>query len=510
MKNVNEQINRMKAMMTYGLQTEDKNKKQYSCVEYQRVGADGKMYGVVREGTKFYIKVSDKTTNVLKEDFNYVGGFMNRKSNEFTSYANALKNFEMKMTSLNEACGNKEPIIESWNPDKKEFLTLEATDKMKREIMRQRQIMSNAALINEKKNYEVDLLEACDCVGKECSASQKNNIKKEKAKTGEPTNNGGDPFTEPVGKEQKDSQKTNVKKEFKPVTEGEQTLSWNDNEDYLDTSNGTQIGDGKPFEEPLNSENDAEEGTVVEGAVMHNSDNQNTPTVGVGEIGDDNPFTERAKNGLQESEEDFMDDEEEGEETLYDDGDEEIDDFSSEEEFEEEPMDDEGIGADFEGEDDGIEARLSKIEELINKIASKLDVDDFSDDELYDEEGEGEESSDEFGEEEPEGEFGGEEEDMEDDEDEYEVFESVNFKKAVKEDKLDYFGKHPAYAKKPMKLPSKDHQEKEGYYDMNDESAKGEKPFGIDKGDSNPFTISPEAIENAIQESIKKIFKKKI
>lgn len=491
MKNVNDQISRMKAMMTYGLQTEGKNNYTYSCIEYKRVGADGKTYGVIREGAKFYIKVADKTSNIVKEDFNYIGGFMNRKDNEYSSYANALKNFEMKMSSLQEAYGNKEPIIESWNPDKKEFLTLEATDKMKREIMRQRQIMSNTALISEKKNYEVDLDESCERVDKECSDSQKNNIKKEKAKTGEPTGNGGDPFTKQADKKQKDSQKTNIKNEYKPVTESEHTLSWNDNEDYLDTSNGTEIGDGKPFDEPLNSEKDAEEGTVVEGAVMHNSDNQNSPEVGVGEIGDDTPFTEKAKNELQESEEDFIDDSEE------EFGDE---DFSDEEDFEEE-LDDEPMDYEdeLESEDNDIESRLSKIEDLISKIASKMGVDDFEDEPLYDENGDEEEPTD-----------GDDFEEDTDDEDEYEVFESVNFKKAVKEDKLDCFGKHPAYRKKPMETPQSSHQEKEGYYDMNDDSAKSEQPFGSQIGDSKPFDISPEAIENAIQESIKKLFKKKI
>ena len=60
MSKINSQLDRMKAMMTYGLQTESK-KDSYNSVEYQREGADGKLYGIVREGTKFYIKVSDKT-----------------------------------------------------------------------------------------------------------------------------------------------------------------------------------------------------------------------------------------------------------------------------------------------------------------------------------------------------------------------------------------------------------------------------------------------------------------
>ena len=82
----------------------------------------------------------------------------------------------------------------------------------------------------------------------------------------------------------------------------------------------------------------------------------------------------------------------------------------------------------------------------------------------------------------------------------------------MNEDKLDYFGKHPAYQKEPMELPTKDHQEKPDYYDMNDDSVKNDSSYGQQIGSSAPFEIDPQSIENAIAESIKRIFgnKKKI
>ena len=52
--NANEQLSRMKSLMNYGLQTESKQP-QYSSVEYKKLAADGKTYGIVREGTKFFI-----------------------------------------------------------------------------------------------------------------------------------------------------------------------------------------------------------------------------------------------------------------------------------------------------------------------------------------------------------------------------------------------------------------------------------------------------------------------
>ena len=545
MSKFNSQLDRMKSMMTYGLQESKKNT-SYNSVEYQREGADGKLYGIVREGTKFYIKVSDKTKGALKEDFNYIGGFRNRKDNEYSSYANALKQFDIKMISLKEAKGNTKLMVESWNPENNERMMVEATASMQREIARQRQIMGNAATIFESRNnYSVELMkEGQDKVDAACKEIEKKNIKGEKHDCcGDVTCNGGDPFTEKA-KDGEDSegvqatQKTNIGKAQKPVTEGEQVLGWNNNADYLDTSHGTEVGDDAPFTEGEGTEKDLNNGTVAEGVAMHTQgDNQNSPAVGTGEIGDDAPFDEKAKNELQEG-------------CFNEGGEEPLDDFGAEDEFDIEGGEEEPFGAeeDFGGEEDtfgepiegevdfeselgeepvedefggDIEARISAMEELLNKIAEKIGVDTFEDDNLYDDaEGESEEGGEEsFGEEPVEDEFGGEEESFggeeepEVEEEQVRYFESKNYRKLMmKEDKLDYFGKHPAYQKEPMELPSNKHQEMPDYYDMNDDSVENEKPYGQEIGDSAPFEIDPQAIENAIAESIKRILgnKKKI
>lgn len=542
MNNVNNQLNRMKAMMTYGLKTENKNS-SYNSIEYQREGADGKLYGIVREGTKFYIKVSDKTKGALKEDFNYIGGFRNRKDNEYTSYANALKQFDLKMVSLKEAKGNTKLMVESWNPENNEKLMVEATASMQREIARQRQIMGNAATIFESRNnYSVEMMnEGCEKVDKACKAIEKSNLKGEKKHDccGDVTCNGGDPFTEKA-KDGEDSegvqttQKTNIGKAEKPVTESEQVLGWNDNADYLDTSHGTEVGDDAPFTEGEGTEKELDNGTVAEGVAMHTQgENQNSPAVGVGEVGDDAPFTEKADNELQEG---FFHNPELGDDEQLDDTPEEVvlDGEDAEDEFdfeveddldgiddfgdEEESFGDEEVEADFESDLDepAIESESdvvtrAEFDELMAKldaIAEKLGVDVFEDGDLYDSKSEGEESSEEDADD-----LGGEEESFEDEEDEFEVYESRNYRKMMmKEDKLDMFGKHPAYQKEPMELPSNDHKEMQDYYDMNDESVENEQPYGQQIGDSAPFEIDPKAIENAIAESIKRILgdKKKI
>ena len=75
--------------------------------------------------------------------------------------------------------------------------------------------------------------------------------------------------------------------------------------------------------------------------------------------------------------------------------------------------------------------------------------------------------------------------------------------------KLNDFGKHPAYQKKVMELPRKDFNEFPGYYDMNDDSVRNDSPYGEKIGDGAPFEITPEKINNAISESIKKLGLKK-
>ena len=507
MSKFDKELDRMRAMMNFGLKTEDKN--QYKSVEYQRLGADGKMYGIVREGTKYYIKVSNDANSTLKENFDYVGGFRNRKDYEYSSYANALKNFDMKMKSIKESKKDvKDVITESWNLDTKKGWTTETTEKMRNEIERQREIMNNAKKIFESKgkpystNVEINLFESkvneaksCDKVDSECSNTQKNNIKKESPKQGDATSVNGNPFTEEPKSEDMD------------LNESEQVLGWNDNKDYLDTSHGTEIGDGSPFNEEPHSESEMNNGVIDEGVAMHNSQNQNSPEVGTSEVGDTAPFEKKVTNELSESsycEEDDveMDDFESEEEPM--------DDFESEEEVSiDEPMEDEDGEFEMEIEtedfDDDMESRISAMEDLLSKIAEKLGVDSFEDDSLYDDE-----SMDDFESEDDEIDF---EDDFEDDEDDFEVYESVNYRKMMNklnEDRLDYFGKHPAYQKEPMGLPSNSHQEKEGYYDMNDDSVKNDSAYGQSIGSGAPFEIDPQTIENSIAESIKRIMKKKI
>ena len=52
---------------------------------------------------------------------------------------------------------------------------------------------------------------------------------------------------------------------------------------------------------------------------------------------------------------------------------------------------------------------------------------------------------------------------------------------------LHDFGKHPGYRKKPMNLPDNNEVAPNGARDWNDDSTKGNEPFGKQIGSSAPF-----------------------
>lgn len=477
--NVKDQLNRMKGLMTYGLQTE--NKTPYASVEFSKKGADGTLYGIIREGNKYYIKSCDGgKKGLVKEDYSYIGGFRNRKDYEYTSYANALKQFDLKMASLREANDpQKKVVIESWNPDKQEMLTVEATDKMRKEIARQRQIMGNVSRISEGKDcpqcgvggnpFTIDAEKYFEDLPK--TDNEKTNINKPKDEAPKERKSKGGKVKANEGKLGKaiTNEEKVCKKCGKPCGKcncdecgdmpelEEEVLGWNDNYEYMDKSHGTKIGDSAPFDSKTARNIDDKKGPVTDtepdmkngvvesyhGTAMHTSQNQNSPEVGTKGRGGakkvDEPFDDSNKE-VNEEIEDFGDDIEDDDVDLNDDFEGEDDnDFGGEEEFGaddelggdedfDEPVEDEEDTA-IEVEPDGIEDRLNKLEDLIGKIADKLGVDEFQDEELYPDE---EEDDDDEDFDEDEDDFEDDEDDFEDedeeDDDDDEIFESRSYR----------------------------------------------------------------------------------
>ena len=141
--NNSEELDTMKRLINYGKVEESVNTGALTPrVEYSTVGADGKTYGIIRECNKFYIKVAPKkNTKVLAEDFDYIGGFMNKKENEYPTYSMASKQFDLKMMSLNEAYSVKQPVTQFKETEDSEW-QIQETKEMRNEINRFNQILT--------------------------------------------------------------------------------------------------------------------------------------------------------------------------------------------------------------------------------------------------------------------------------------------------------------------------------------------------------------------------------
>ena len=147
MSNFEDTLLRMKSLYTYGQELNEGNHNVSThTLEYHKLGADGKQYGIIKECNKYYIKSTANGKENIAESYDYIGGFCNKGQYEYSSYANALKNLELKLASLNEAYESKVNIT-TLDPFKKEDLVIEGTEKMRNEIARQRQIMHNVSML---------------------------------------------------------------------------------------------------------------------------------------------------------------------------------------------------------------------------------------------------------------------------------------------------------------------------------------------------------------------------
>jgi hypothetical protein len=253
---------------------------------------------------------------------------------------------------------------------------------------------------------------------------------------------------------------------------------------------------------------------------------------------------DEAEDDLEDADE--LDDLDDDEEDFEDDDDE--DDFDDEEGLEGEeggeelePEDDfddeEGLegeeGNEFEDEEEvdetdpeSVRAEIERLQAVLSDLEGEGTGDEDNELEPEDsEEGDELEPEGEEGEE-PEPEEGEEGDELEPEDDEEEGEEPVQIdeaKKAVlnkiarrvadkmlKEEKLNVFGQHPGYRKKPIELPETGEDQNEHGKDWNDDSVHKEEPFGQSKGDSKPYknTLERDAlamqITDKIMESIKK------
>ena len=536
-------LDRMKALYTYGKDINESKKINSYSLEHKATAADGITYGIIRECNKYYIKKAQPGKEAIAESYQYLGGFCNKGNYEYDSYNKAVKNFELKLASINEAHGGN-VVISTLDPFKKGEFIVEGTERMKDVIARQRQIMHNVSMImNESSTI---------------GASRKDDVvkydgKNPEAETGK---RGDEGMTTATAKPDYAGSKANgVDKKVGPFNENpgkcEDQLkeSCDCGEDNCSCDWGSEgIGKGRDPKQV---------GWDMEGQTVVNEEEQDwasaglPSTPGVGEADTDHnndPFNKTVNEGEEFDVEDDVEVDAAADETEGEDFD--VEDFESEEDADVVDTDDIDLGDEEMPEDseempeesDGdIMARIAELEAELEALKAQVNGGDEFDAEGEDFDVEGDmdidttEAGDDVSEFEADfdavddSEFEGEDFDAEGEEsfdemDECGDMSLMEAKRAymnhivesvvanmINEDELHVFGKHPGYQKKPMELPTTGEDNNQWGEDWNDDSVYSEEPFGTKIGDSAPFNKLVDAVTKDVLTKISgDAFKKKV
>ena len=513
-----EQIATMQHLINFGV-NENSSKTSKPIVEFKRKAANGKTYGIIRESTKYYImEAPQKDTEVLAEDFDYIGGFNNRKENEYTSYSKASNALDLKIMSINETV-NKEnrvvveaPIIKADWEDK-------LTESMRKEIDRFKTITSNVSKIlkEDKKSWgeipsEHTLPEAPATHPSEKDVNapftQSGVAKGEKDFKKEEHNH--ETAGTPYDKDGKSSVEKNMTSGKKPVVKTdaeyltnektyepknnvasehpsggkvvrvnenkgkirlklteEQVLAWNDNKNYMDMSSDTHVGSSDPFTNELGKESNQTEADTDQVIKEGNGDSvvydhpldQNAPTPGTTDVEteDGDPFVKSVNEEVEVDDVAGFDDvpfpevEDEEEEDLPE----------IEDEWEKPEEDEYEVELDDNGFDPSVDyaAGLNPDKDIQDLLNHNYDDDDFD------------------------------------------LYENRRYRRRLSEDKLNVWGKHPAWRKQPMTTPPNKEVAINGAREWDDESAQGEEPYAQQIGDSSPFSEVVKDITEAVLKS---------
>lgn len=532
MPSFEESLARMKALYTYGQELNESNNAKTHTLEYKAVAADGKTYGIIRECNKYYIKSAPKGKETIAEAYDYLGGFCNKKDYEYTSYSNALKNFELKLASINEAHDAK-VNISTLDPFRKEEIIAEGTEAMKNEIARQRQIMYNASMLMSEAT--------------EIGADRRENTvmydgRNPEAETGK---KGDEELKDVEAKPEFAGSKTaGVEKKAAPFDQETPNCA-----DQL--KEGCECGCGeeecKCKGEGTNcewgsvgldkGEDPAKIGWDMEGkvtSVNEEDTDDDAPEIIDSEAGEveseEHPEDEDSED-FDFSVEDLDTDEDETEDGGIDTGldDVEADDALAADEAaakaDEDDAKNEGILSRIAELQAQIDALKAQVETPKNDLDSELDSDedDTTEDAVEDDDTNDIENTDDTAED-VSNDDNPEADEIVDDADEFDsdldecgdlyeakrsrmdaiIKEAVaNVFGKINEDQLHDFGKHPGYRKKPMELPATGEDKNQWGEDINDESVHSEAPFGEKIGDGKPFSKElVDAVVNRVMEKI--------
>ena len=531
------ELEKMQHLMNFGVNESKTTVNPNGIVEYSQKGADGKTYGVVREGTKYYVKVAPKKdTQILAEDYDYVGGYLSRKA--YPSYTAASNALNLELIHVNESNGSKEPVKSQFSINESAEWQNAETKEAQAELSRFYQLCENVDklldgnvhYIKEDKNApytekgpkdankggggtegpkgqqqplgikEKDYTDGDKKVNPE-TIYNKNGVNgtspsgKYNAANGveKISNEEGNPYQDKANasKEQGKTVANESKKHVIKLTEEQkkQVLAWRDDRAFvhqssdseLDRSHGTEIGDTAPFDDKVNENFETSEW-----------DDGLPSNAGVGDpkqykepFENQNGVTQPVSENVVEFEVggDFDDDDIQGSANDV-------------------------VNSDLGADDSSIYNHLSNYGEGNDSLGVNLD-DPLADIPDFDSDEPAPDVDMTAGDDNIENPMGdGIENPMDDNIDNttdngmsQQLYETI---KRIVEDKLDDFGKHPAYQKKVMSLPPNADGSKWGE-DWNDESAKGEEPYGKKIGHSgDPFEVAVNAIANAVVTALSK------
>ena len=420
-KDFKTELKNMERLINYGMNESKKSTDDKGIIEYSQLGADGNTYGILREGTKYYVKVAPKkNTEILAEDYDYVGGFNNRKS--YDSYTKASQALNFQLMSVNEAAGSKKPVKSQYAINESAEWQNTQTKEARQELNRFYQLCNNVdSLLNENVHY----------------------VKENKE--------GGDPFTNNPSKKDGGGHKGNVGSQQK-----------------LGITDKTYVHGGKNVNPDSVYQKNGVKGTSPSGKYE--------AACGDHDIDEDggNPYQNKAKKGMNESEVLAWRDDRA---FVHKSSDSELDRSHGTEIGDTAPYDNKINEEENDWGSEGLPGKpgignpKDYKEPFTNNSKQPVSEEYVFEVEMDD--------------------FGGADETVD-------VQQGSGMQEPVMEGTvLDDFGKHPAYQKKVMSLPQNADSSKWGR-DWNDDSTKGEKPYGIQIGSSAPFDDAVDAITNAI------------
>lgn len=463
MANFDEQLSRMHYLMGYKMPVVESK----SGVEHSVVAADGKRYGIIKEGTKFYVKVSDAAKENIAESYEYINGVLAKKENEHKSYNSASKALELKLMSLNEAYnGNVKASLFDSKSNEKMFANL--TEEARKELNRMHQIFESANTIGKNNTGNPEAPKTAsfsEKIGKPFDITAKAELDKDFKKTASNPENQSEPFDAEV-------KVTDADMESDKMPSGEK----NNCEEYEDAK---YVPDGSVANQKPTG------GKVVKV-------NEATDFEGEDVIAEDDEIV-----GIE-------DETPEGENILSD---EELDSMLNDESEIDNEM------PTIDAEEFGFNEPIESDSRFAGMSVSDEDFMNSIDGEVYDEEEPGftmeskatlkrivEGVCDEM---------------MKQRTKKKVVKESFNDKlvRIIKEEmiNLNVWGQHPGYSKQPMTLPdNKEVIVNKGDRDWNDDSVKGGESFGKKIGSNAPFTDDVvKKITDVVVAAVKTTLKKK-